>query len=138
MTLKKTILTLSIIAFFCIAIGLLSVFVLPKTQMYKDFTAKKGGAISAIDLVTAYQANEQKADSLYNGKVIEITGVVASSSIEEGITVVNLKSNDAMAVVSISLQDKKEPLKPNETITIKGQCTGLLSDVKINEGVIIK
>jgi len=44
------------------------VFKLPTTDWYRNFTTKKGGAITAVDIVKAYQASETKSDSLYNGK----------------------------------------------------------------------
>jgi tRNA_anti-like len=114
------------------------VFKLPTTNWYRDFTAKKGEAITAAALVQAYQANETLSDSLYNGKLIDVSGVVKESKIENGKTAVTLQSADSTAGVYCVLKDSIEPLKIGSQTTIKAMCTGFLGDVQFNEGVIIK
>ena len=114
------------------------VFKLPTTDWYRNFTTKKGGAITAAEIVAAYQANETKSDSLYNGKIIEVTGSVKESKIENGKTSIMLQSADSAANVYFVLKDSIEPLKIGTSTTLKGMCTGFLGDVQFNEGVIIK
>jgi tRNA_anti-like len=115
------------------------VFKLPTTDWYRTFTTKKGGTVTASELVTAYQTNEKQSDSLYNGKIIEVSGLVKESKKgEDGITTVVLQSADSTASVTIDLKGSIEPLKVGAAATVKGMCTGFLSDVTLNEGEIIK
>ncbi len=115
------------------------VFKLPTTEWYRNFTTKKGGAITAIELVKAYQTNETKSDSLYNGKIIEVSGIVKEcTKSDDGKTTIVLQSADSTASVTIDLKGAIEPLSSGVKATVKGLCTGFLSDVALNEGEIIK
>lgn len=109
-----------------------------RTDMYRNITTPKGAAVTAIDLVKSYQENESKADSLYNGKMMEVSGSVKESKIENGKTAIMLQSADSTASVYFILKDSLEPLKVGSQLTLKGMCTGFLGDVQFNEGVIIK
>lgn len=123
-----------------VSAGLLYVFVIAKTDWYRNFTAEKGGKITAVDLVKAYQENEQKADSLFSGsqgKFLEVEGEVASILQEGETTIVNLKSADEMVMVSCSLKAKNTPVQVGQKVIIKGKCTGFLSDVKLNEAEVL-
>ena len=124
-------------------IGILSVwffvFKLPTTDWYRNFTTKKAGSITATELVKAYQTNETLSDSLYNGKIIEVSGVVKESNkTEDGKTTIILQSADSAASVTIDLKGTNKPLAIGVQATVKGMCTGFLSDVTLNEGEIIK
>ncbi len=114
------------------------VFKLPTTDWYRNFTAKKGEAITATALVKAYQENEQKSDSNYTGKVFEVSGIVKESKIENKKTTVILQSTDSTVGVYFILKDSIEPLKAGAQTTLKGMCTGFLMDVQFNEGEVIK
>jgi hypothetical protein len=136
---KKKILKFIVVAGILGVLGVwLFVFKLPTTDWYRNFTTPKGAAITATDLVKAYQTNESKSDSIYNGKMFEVSGSVKESKIENGKTAIMLQSADSTANVYFILKDSLEPLKAGNQTTIKGMCTGFLGDVQFNEGVIIK
>jgi DNA/RNA endonuclease YhcR with UshA esterase domain len=79
-----------------------------------------GTKITAAELFRAFAENEQQATKTYNGKVIEVTGVVtAIETNQEGKTIVQLQSND-------------------ETVTIKGVCSGFTTDVILIRCYLIK
>ena len=134
---KKIIKWLLILAVVGFAGVWLVVFKLPTTDWYKNFTAKKGAGVTSVDIVKSYQINESHSDSLYNGKMIEVSGNVKESKIENGKTTVMLQSADSTAGVYFVLKDSTELLKTGTTTTLKGLCTGFLGDVQFNEGVII-
>jgi len=136
---KKKLLKYLVIAAILGVIGVwFFVFKLPTTDWYRNFTTKKGAAISATEIVAAYQANETKSDSLFNGKIIEVSGSIKESKIENGKTAIMLQSADSTVNVYFVLKDSIEPLKVGTATTLKGMCTGFLGDVQFNEGVIIK
>jgi hypothetical protein len=136
---KKKVLKYLVIAAILGVIGVwFFVFKLPTTDWYRNFTTKKGADISATEIVAAYQANETKSDSLFNGKIIEVSGSIKESKIENGKTAIMLQSADSTVNVYFVLKDSIEPLKVGTATTLKGMCTGFLGDVQFNEGVIIK
>lgn len=113
------------------------VFYFPTTSMYKNIVTKKGGTITAIDLVKLYQLNEIVADSLYNGKQIEVEGTLIKTNVEYSKTFGFLQSNDSLANVYFILKDSVAPLKIGSLLTVKGICNGFLGDVQINDGILV-
>ena len=75
---------------------------------------------------------------MYNGKIIEVSGSIKESKIENGKTAIMLQSADSAVNVYFVLKDSIEPLKVGTATTLKGMCNGFLGDVQFNEGVIIK
>ncbi len=135
---KKNIFKLLVIVAILGVVGVwLFVFKLPTTDWYRSFTTKKGGTITAIEIVKSYQNNEAHSDSLYNGKMLEVTGSVKESKIENGKTSIMLMSADSTAGVYFVLKDSIAPLAIGSQTTVKGVCTGFLGDVQFNEGIII-
>lgn len=94
--------------------------------------------ISADSLTAAYQANEQTANQKFLNKAVEVTGSIISINKDQAnhITILIGKA-DAFSNVSVTLIST-QPIqqKVGDMITVKGVCTGNLSDVVINEGVI--
>jgi len=86
-------------------------------------------SINATDLFNAYSLNEVEANKTYINKVVAVTGEVSNvGTNNEGKTVVLLKSDDLMFGVNCTLEEAA-PIKNGETITLKGLCTGFLTDV---------
>jgi hypothetical protein len=86
-------------------------------------------SINATDLFNAYSLNEAEANKTYVNKVVAVTGEVSNvGTNNEGKTVVLLKSDDLMFGVNCTLE-VAAPIKNGETITLKGLCTGFLTDV---------
>ncbi len=86
-------------------------------------------SINATDLFNAYSLNEAEANKMYIDKVIAVTGEVSNVATNgEGKTVVLLKSDDLMFGVNCTLEEAAS-IKNGETITLKGLCTGYLTDV---------
>jgi hypothetical protein len=118
--------------------GWFLVFYLPKTDFYKNITAKKIAPTTAIQIVNDFIANEDSAFTKYSGKLIEVSGVVADSKIENGKSAVYLKSNDPAINVYFLLKENIGNIDTGKQIILKGMCSGYLGDVQFNEGEIIK
>lgn len=105
---------------------------------HRNAQEETGIVISSDSLVAAYQTNETEANKKYLNKAVEVTGSIISINKDQTnhITVV-LGKADAFSNVAITLTNTT-PIqnKIGEVITIKGVCTGNLSDVIITEGVI--
>lgn len=108
------------------------------THFKRDVADEKGIRITAAALVKAYQDNESNANALYLDKPIEIKGEISDTKVDQaGNTTVSLKSEDAFASVFCTLKKAAPGLKIGQTITIKGICTGFLSDVVLKEAIIV-
>ena len=117
--------------------GYYYVFVYSKTH-HRNVQSEKGIVIQADSLSAAYQADEKNANALYLNKAVEISGTIVSiDKNQEGKITLIIGRADSFSNVSVTLISTT-PIsqKIGETITIKGVCTGALSDVIITEGVV--
>ena len=117
--------------------GYYYVFIYSKTH-HRNVQSEKGIVIQADSLSAAYQANEKNANALYLNKAVELSGTIVSiDKNQEGKITLIIGSADSFSNVSVTLISTA-PLtqKIGESITIKGVCTGALSDVIVTEGVV--
>ena len=108
---------------------------------HRDVSNEQGVQLSAQKLFDAFRTNEDAANKLYLDKAIQLTGEVAEvTTNQDGNVVVNFKTNDPLFVINCTFKTNPGTLKPGQTITFKGICTGYIPDanVVINEGVLVK
>ena len=137
---KKWIKTALIIGLICIITGSIIVYRI-FNKPHRDVTTEQGVQLSAQNLYDAFRTNETQANKLYLDKAIEMTGEVGEiSTNQDGNIVVNFKTNDPLFVINCTFKTNPGQLKPGQTITFKGICTGYIPDanVVINEGVLVK
>ena len=101
----------------------------------RDVTKEKGIQITAVAIFDSFSKNEQSANTQFLNQAIEVTGTVSDVA---GNTVVYLKSDDPIYGVNCTFKQDPGIITKGSTITFKGICTGYLSDVVINEGIMIK
>jgi hypothetical protein len=86
--------------------------------------------ISAADLFTLYQADEKKANTQFIDKVLQVRGEVSSiSKNTEGNMIVMLKTSDPMFGVNCTMEQSGITIDTGTTVTLKGICSGYLTDV---------
>ncbi len=104
-------------------------------------TVKPDYTLSAAALCNDFQNDEDGASKKYIDKVIQVTGPVASVELGSDSTVnVTLSSPGAMSGVICSFQGRKVEdidVKKGETAVIRGQCSGELLDVLLNNCALI-
>ncbi len=84
---------------------------------------KKGIAISAAALATAFTNDEKNANAQYLNKAIEVTGVAAEvDKNQDGGTMVVLQTGDPMHAVQCTMRDKGATATKDKQVTIKGFC----------------
>ena len=108
------------------------------SQNHRQVQSETAIAITSDSLVAKYQADEKLANSLYLNKAVVVTGVLLSiDKNQEGKTTLVIGRSDSFSNVSITMSSNL-PIaqKVGESITIKGLCTGALSDVVITDGVV--
>jgi hypothetical protein len=105
---------------------------------HRQVQSETGIVITADSLVAKYQADEKLANSLYLNKAVVVTGNLLSiDKNQEGKTTLVLGRSDSFSNVSVTMiSNSPITQKVGESITIKGLCTGALSDVVITDGVV--
>ena len=87
--------------------------------------------ISATELINAYKENEVKADKMYKGKIVEVSGIVDGiDSDMDDKAVVRLSDGDEFSIYTVSCyiddenQDNACELKKGENVKIIGKADG--------------
>jgi hypothetical protein len=113
--------------------------------MYKmpkrNVESEKSIVIAAAQLVAEYQGNEKEANKKYLDRAIKVSGVVSDTGRnQEGNPTIMLASDDPFVGVFCTIRkaEEKADIKLGEAIKIKGICSGMLTDVRIGEAVIVK
>jgi len=89
--------------------------------------------INTDDLITSYLSNENKTNTNFNGKIIEVTGNVKKVTFLNNRNTVILygenKDSGIICDVHPSQIEKLKLLTINQKIAVKGICKGFLKDV---------
>jgi hypothetical protein len=105
----------------------------------RDIAIEKAIEISADSLFLSYTTDEKKANALFLDKAIQVSGVVADlKKNEEGKTTIFLQTSDPMFGVNCTMEGDVASIKKGDTVTIKGICTGYLTDVILIRGYLVK
>ena len=108
------------------------------SQHRRQVQSETAIVITSDSLVAKYQADEKLANSLFLNKAVVVTGqIISIDKNQEGKITLVLGHTDSFSNVSITM-NSSAPItqKIGETITIKGLCTGALSDVVITDGEV--
>ena len=135
-TKNKIIIIIAIIA--SIAFSAYYYIFIYSSNNHRQVQSEIGIVITSDSLVAKYQADENLANSLYLNKAVVVTGNLLSiDKNQEGKTTLVLGRADSFSNVSVTMISTA-PItqKVGESITIKGLCTGALSDVVITDGVV--
>lgn len=95
--------------------------------------------ITATDLYSDFQKDENLANKKYLNKIIEVTGNVAEVQNVNGSQIILLSSTSDMGGVSCQLTkdgNNKKTVKKSTTVTVKGKCSGYLMDVNLVDCVL--
>ena len=135
-TTKKLLLALVVLAIGAAGVGY---------YLYEKPTADAGASaadleLPATELYAAFEADEAAANEKYLSRNLAVTGEVAQvSTTDAGVTTVSLEAGGMLGGVSCELAPDQDAsaLRPGQTTTIKGFCSGLLMDVVLNRCVIV-
>ena len=135
-TKNKIIIVIALIA--AIAFGVYYYVFVYSSQHRRQVQSEIGIEITSDSLVAKYQADEKLANSLYLNKAVVVTGNLLSiDKNQEGKTTLVIGRSDSFSNVSVTMISTAAiTQKVGESITIKGLCTGALSDVVITDGVV--
>ena len=116
----------------------LYMFNMKHTDMAK---AKPDVVITATALQKAFEDNETNASTTYTKKIIEVSGKIASVKPGENNTLsISLVTGSDMSAVICTLPaiTEQEKFKVGDEITLRGECSGFLMDVLLNNCAAIK
>jgi uncharacterized protein YpmB len=133
---KRTLQTTGILLFVFIIIAAGLVYKM-YNKPHRSAETEDGIAITAIQLSAEYEKNEGGANKKYLDKAIQVTGVVADiATNQQNMAVITLQGSD-ISGVQCTLQQNTSGIKKADIITLKGFCTGFLTDVIIDRCILI-
>lgn len=98
--------------------------------------------VSAIDIMSEFEADEKLANKKYLNKVVLIEGKISSITPNSNGANIVLQTKNSMFGINCSMlskyNSKIEKLKKNETIKIKGKCNGFIDDVVLSKCSFVK
>jgi uncharacterized UPF0160 family protein len=135
-TKNKIIIVIALIA--AIAFSAYYYIFIYSSNNHRQVQSETAIAITSDSLVAKYQADEKLANSLYLNKAVAVTGNLLSiDKNQEGKTTLVIGRSESFSNVSVTMSsDAPITKKVGAPITIKGLCTGALSDVVITDGVV--
>ena len=107
----------------------------------ESLESKKPDIIAdAAKLISDYEADEQKANDTYLGKIVQVNGKIATVSTENGKNKIQLETPNPISMIICEMEDGIDVsiLQPGEQATLKGVCSGYLSDVILVQCTIVK
>ena len=120
-------------------IGFLTFLYAPKANVNNK---KAFQNVTAIDLYSQFDTDEQASNAKYIGKIIAVKGSIGEMEEDEnGSTVILLEAGEiggVLCTLEKSQTEKGKTLTFGDTITIKGMCTGMLNEVILNKCIILE
>jgi len=105
--------------------------------------AKPDFRVEAAIIFQEFSDAESLATEKYVGKVVEVTGPLASISTSDKGAVLFLL-DDLFGIscsmdssYTVSVKEKLEYLSPGDQVTIRGRCNGMLTDVQFSSCVFV-
>ncbi len=106
---------------------------------HRDPATESSISISAVELLQAFEKNESKAYARYLDKTLSVRGKVAELTYNLEMTpIIVLETDNPMFGVRCTMANPKIDVRPGDLVTIKGVCTGYLTDVIIIKSMVIK
>jgi hypothetical protein len=97
--------------------------------------------VTAAELSKEFEGDENSASSRYLNKVIEVSGTVGVVRTGDGnVTSVTLETGNPMSAVICTFTPATQPadFEQGKEITIRGECSGFLMDVLLNNCIVVK
>jgi hypothetical protein len=134
---KIVLVAVSVIALAGVLFGLYMYNLKPKDlqKVKPDFV------LTATDLLKAFESDENAATIKYVNNIVEVSGIIQSVKPgENNALTISLNSGSEISSVICTLQGNTGAInfRTGEQITIRGNCSGFLMDVLLNNCVVVK
>lgn len=138
----KTSVKIILFVVFFIALASILVALIMFNKQHKDLSkAKPDFVITATDLQKTFEENEAAATAKYVNKIIEVSGTITSVGTgENNVLSISLKTGSDLSSVICTFPAGTEQAKfsTGSRITLRGECSGFLMDVLLNNCILIK
>lgn len=96
--------------------------------------------VTAAELYADYSSNEENANQKYLGKLLEISGQISNIEIDTASSKIYLETEDVLAEIQCEMENDVDlsTLKIGDSVTLKGFCSGYLTDVVISRSIIVQ
>lgn len=103
-------------------------------------SAKPDYTVTAVQLQKEFEIDEAAASSKYINKIVEVTGTISSIETSGNVVTINIKTdNDVSSVIcTLSGSVPVAELKTGDEVTVRGECSGFLMDVLLNNCNIVR
>ncbi|MBX7126168.1 MAG: OB-fold putative lipoprotein [Cyclobacteriaceae bacterium] len=102
---------------------------------HRSVAAEEAIEVAAPALFEKFQQDEAAANQLYLNKTLLVKGKIASQIAgPDGNTVIVLETSDSLFGINCTL-DKASTSNVGDSVSVRGICTGYLSDVIIIHGI---
>jgi hypothetical protein len=130
---------LSVVLVFAVA-GILYALILYNKKHPDTSKVKPDFVITATALQKEFEDSEAAASAKYINKIIEVSGSIASVTKSDSNNVnISLKSsNDLSSVICTIASADPSKYKTGDELTIRGECSGFLMDVLLNNCAIVQ
>jgi hypothetical protein len=125
---------LFVVLFIAVA-GILAALIMYNKKHPDTAKAKPDFVVTATALQKEFEDNEKTASARYINKIVEVTGTIASVTTADSTHLnISLKTGSDMSSVICTLlsKDKKSDFVTGNEITLRGECSGFLMDVLLN------
>jgi hypothetical protein len=125
-----------------IAIGsILAALILFNKKHPDTAKVKPDFIVTAMALQKDFESSETAASSKYINKILQVSGTIISVTSDSTNTNISLKTGNDMSSVICTCHKSVDASKlvPGGEITLRGECSGFLMDVLLNNcSIIIK
>jgi hypothetical protein len=112
------------------------------SKKHKDLSVTKPDfIIGATKLLNDFESNEKDASLRYINKVLEVSGTISSAEKGEGTAwniALDTGSDFAKILCTFSSIADTSNLQPGTEVVLRGECSGYLMDVLLNNCQIIE
>lgn len=138
----KPLLRNSLLVFILASVAMVFIVLMLFNRTQKDLSGVNPDfVLSSVELQKEFEENEMEAGKKYTGKIIDVTGIISSISTgEKNALTVNLKTgNDYSSVLcTFHFLSSFSDFYSGKSITIRGECSGYLMDVLLNNCVVVE
>jgi hypothetical protein len=138
----KTSVKIALFVVFFIGVGVILAALYMFNMKHTDTAkAKPDYVVTSTLLQKEFEDNETAASTKYVNKIVEVTGTVASvkQSDNNSVNITLSTGSDMSSVICTftTLADNSK-IKAGDTVTLRGECSGYLMDVLLNNCALIK
>lgn len=99
---------------------------------------EKGIPVTAFSLMQEYTNNESAANTKYLNKPLKVSGTIYEiDTNQDGQIAILLEAGSPLSTVMCTMRDRNISVKQNDSVVVKGFCSGYVSDIKLTDCILV-